>query len=51
MEFYANGKDVFKKTSAGDVRIATVNSAMLTPKAIAEDIAAALNEKFNSSKK
>ena len=48
MEFYAQGRDVFKKTSAGDVKIASVNPAMLTPGLLAQDIADSLNAKFKS---
>lgn len=46
MKFYAQSRDVFRETSAGPVKIASVNPAMLTPHLLAEEIAAALNAKF-----
>jgi len=50
MKFYAQGRDVFKETTVGPVKIATVNPAMLTPGLLAQDIAEALNVKFGESK-
>lgn len=50
MKFYAQGRDIFKETSAGPVNIASVNPAMLTPGLLAQEIADALNAKFGESK-
>jgi len=46
MKFYAQGREIFRKTPAGSVVIATVNPAMLTPGLLAQEIADALNAKF-----
>jgi hypothetical protein len=44
MKFYSEGRDVFRETSAGPVKIATVNPAMLAPGILAQEIASALNK-------
>lgn len=49
MKFYAQGQDIFLETSAGPVKIASVNPAMLTPGLLAQEIADAMNAKFGSN--
>ena len=46
MKFYAQGRDVFRETSAGPGKLASVNPAMHTPGLLAQEIAEALNAKF-----
>jgi hypothetical protein len=44
MKFYSDGRVVVREPSAGPVKIATVNTAMLTPGLLAQEIADALNK-------
>lgn len=50
MKFYAEGRNVFRETPTGPVKIASVNPAMLTPGLLAKEIADAMNDKLKDTR-